>query len=292
MGVSAIKHITVALDGSPASDAAVRFACELARAGAEISFCSVLGDAQATIGEGIAEADPSDTPERAREICEAAVGQARALGIKADRHDSHLRLAEAVAACAQEHASEAIVIGSNTRKGLARLRDGVGDSLMRIADRPVIFVHEADEYRGGDIAVTISGYDTSYLVLDAAIAIALALKRELFLITEITVPKGVDYYAPGSNSDTRLVAAAARALASGVKSGMTVGDGIGSIPGSLIELAERRDCSMIVTGLHDRSGIARFFNGSVAHQIVLDAHVPVTVVHHAFHPDRSTVAGS
>jgi len=274
MGVSAIKHITVALDGSPASGAAVRYACELARVGAELSFCSVLGD------------DPLDTPERAREICEAAVAQAHALGIKADRHESHLRLAEALAACAQEHASEAIVIGSEARKGLARLRDSVGESLMRIADRPVIFIHEADQYRGGDIAVAISGYDASHLVLDAAIALALALDRELFLITEITVPKGVDYYAPGSNSDARLVAAAARASAAGVKSGMTIGDGIGSIPSSLIELAERRDCSMIVTGLHDRSGFARFFHGSVAHQIVLDAHVPVAVVHHAFQPDR------
>jgi nucleotide-binding universal stress UspA family protein len=273
MGVSAIKHITVALDGSAASGAAIRYACEIARAGATLSFCSVHGNL---------EADPLDTPERARELCEAAVDQARSLGIKADWYESHLRLAEAVEACVQEHASEAIVIGIDARKGLARLRDSVGESLMRIADRPVIFVHEADQYRGGDIAVTISGYDTSHQVLDAAIAIALTLNRELFLITEITVPRGVDYYAPGLNSDTRLIEAAKRALASGVKSGSTVGDGIGSIPTSLIELAKRRDCSMIVTGLHNRSGVARFFNGSVAHQIVLEAHVPVTVVHHSF----------
>jgi nucleotide-binding universal stress UspA family protein len=278
MAVNAIKHITVALDGSPASEAAVRYACELARTGATLSFCSVVGD-------GIPEADPLNTPERVREICEAAVRQARALGIKADRHESHQRLAEAVAACAQEHVSEAIVIGSDARKGLARLWDGVGESLMRIADRPVIFIHEADQYRGGDIAVTISGYDTSNLVLNAAIAIALALDRALFLITEITVPDGVDYYAPGSNTDARLIEAAARASAAGVKSGTSIGDGVGSIPSSLIELAKRRDCSMIVTGLHNRSGFERFFSGSIAHQIVLEAHVPVTVVHHAFQPE-------
>jgi nucleotide-binding universal stress UspA family protein len=262
MSVSAIKHITVALDGSQASEAAVRYACELARAGASLSFCSVVGNAQATISDGIPEA--------------------RALGIKADWHESRLRLAEAVAACAQGHASEVIVIGSEARKGLARLRDGVGESLMRIADRPVIFIHEDDQYRLGDIAVTISGYDSSRLVLDAAIAIAMTLDRQLFLITEITVPKGVDYYAPGSNSDARLIEAAERALAAGVKSRTSVGDGVGSIPSSLIELAKRHDCSMIVTGLHDRSGFARFINGSIAHQIVLEAHVPVTVVHHAF----------
>jgi nucleotide-binding universal stress UspA family protein len=240
MGVSAIKHITVALDGSPASEAAVQYAHELARAGATLSFCS------------------AGASERAPEI------------------------AQAIAACAQEHASEAIVIGSDARTGFVHLRDSVGERLLRIANRPVIFIHEADEYRGGDIAVAISGYDRSHLVLDAAIAIAMALDRELFLITEITVPEGVDYYAPGSNSDARLVEAAERALAAGVKRGSTVGDGVGSISSSLIELAMRRDCSMIVTGLHDRSRFTRFFNGSVAEQIVLDAHVPVAVVHHAF----------
>jgi nucleotide-binding universal stress UspA family protein len=284
MGVSAIKHITVALDGSPASEAAIRYACELGRTGATLSFCNAVGNGHGAIGDGIPEADPLDTPERVREICEAAVVQAHALGVKADWYESHLRLAEAVAACADEHASEAIVIGNDTRKGLARLRDSVGESLMRIADRPVIFIHEADQYRRGDVAVTISGYDTSHLVLDAAIAMAMTLNGELVLMTEITVPRGVDYYAPGANSDVRLVEAAERALAAGVKSKFAVGDGVGSIPRSLLELAERRDCSMIVTGLHNRSGLARFFNGSIAHQIVLDAHVPVTVVHHAFEP--------
>jgi nucleotide-binding universal stress UspA family protein len=276
VGISAIRHITVALDGSASSQTAVRYGCELARAGATLSFCSVEN------GQAV------DTPERLNEICDAAVLQARALGIKAGRHESRVHVAEAIADCARENASDAIVIGSDARKGLTRLWEGIGEHLLRIAGRPVVFVHEADEYRGGDIAVTISGHDTSHLVLDAAIAIAAALNRALFLITEITTPEGVDYYAPGSNSDTRLSEAAARALAAGVKSGMSVGDGVGSIPSSLIELAERRNCSMIVTGLHDRSGFARFFIGSVARELVLEAHVPVVVVHHAFQPDPST----
>lgn len=285
MGASAIKHITVALDGSRASQSAVRYACELARSGASLSFCS-LGNTQAAIGDDIPAADPTDTPERLGEICEAAVAQARALGIEADGHESRLHLAEAVVACAREHASEVIVIGSDERRGLARLRASVGENLMRIADRPVIFVHESDEYRGGDIAVTISGDDRSHLVLDAAIAIALALDRKLFLISEITLPTGVDYFAPGSNSDARFIEATQRASTAGVKSGSALGDGVGSIPSSLIELAERRDCAMIVTGLHDRSGLARMFTGSIAQQIVLEAHVPVGVVHHTFQPDR------
>jgi nucleotide-binding universal stress UspA family protein len=274
MGVSAIRHITVALNGSASSQAALRYACELARAGVTLSFCG-LGSEQA-----------DDTPEYLSKICEAAVLQARALGIKADQHQSRLHFAEAVADCVQAHSSEAIVIGTDAPKGLSRVWDGFGEHLMRIAGVPVIFVHEADEYRGGDIAVTIGGHDTSHVVLDAAIGIAVALNRELVLIEEITVPEGVQYYALGSNSDARLVEAAARASAAGVKSAISVGDGVGSIPSSLIELAKRRDCSMIVTGLHDHSGIVRFFNGSVARHIVLDAHVPVVVVRHAFQPDR------
>jgi nucleotide-binding universal stress UspA family protein len=242
MSVSAIKHITVAADGSPASATADRYARELERTGASLSFCSV------------------------------------------EAHKPPHEAAEALAACAQEHASEAIVIGSDARQGFVHWRDGIGESLMRIADRPVIFIHEADEFRGGDIAVAISGYDSSHRVLDAAIAMAMALNRDLFLISDITLPNGVDYYALGSNTDAQLVAAAERASAAGVKSGTAIGDGVGPIPNSLIAMAERRDCSMIVTGLHDRSALARFFVGSVAQQIVLHAHVPVAVVHHAYQP--------
>lgn len=238
MGASAVKHITVALDGSPASEAARLYARELERAGATLAFC---------------EADP---------------------------HAS-LHLAEALVACAQEHASEAIVIGSDAHKGFIHVHESVGESLMRIADRPVIFVHEADRHRDGNIAVTISGYDATHLVLDAAIGIAMALDRELCLISDVIVPIGVDYYAPSSNSDVHLHEAAARASAAGVKSGAAVGDGVGSISTSLIELATQHNCSMIVTGLHDRPGVARLFNGSVAHQIVHDARVPVAVVHYA-----------
>jgi nucleotide-binding universal stress UspA family protein len=242
MSVSAFKHITVAGDGSPASATAGRYARELERLGASLSFCSV------------------------------------------EAHNPPHEAAEAIAACAQEHASEAIVIGSDARQGFAHWRDGIGESLMRIADRPVIFIHEADEFRGGDIAVAISGYDTSHQVLDAAIALAKALGRDLFLISDITLPNGVDYYALGSNTDARLVAAAERVSAAGVKSGAAIGDGVGPVPTSLLAMAERRDCSMIVTGFHDRSALARFFVGSVAQQIVLDAHVPVAVVRHTYQP--------
>ncbi len=270
MDVNAIKHITVALDGSPASESAVRYGCELARAGASLSFCNFSQNEEAANREA---------------LCEAAIVQARALGIKAGRHDSPLQSARAIADCARENASEAIVIGSDERHGFAHLRESIGESLMRIAGRPVIFVHQTDEYRGGDIAVTISGYDTSHAVLDAAIAIAMALDRSLLLISEITIPRGSPYYAPGTNSDARLAAAAKRASAASVKSTISIGDGIGSIPTSLIELAKQRDCAMIVTGLHDRSGLERFFNGSIAEQLVLEAHVPVAVVHHASQPD-------
>ena len=285
MGVSAIKHITVAIDESPASEAAVRYSCELARVGAALSFCSVSANAHATTDAGMHQPDALATPQRAAEICAAAVGQARALGIKADRQESPLHLAEAVVGCAREHSSEVIVIGNEARHGFLHLRESIGERLMRIADRPVIFVHEADRYRDGDIAVTVSGYDTSHVVLDAAIAIATLLGRNLFLISEIVIPVGEPYYAPGSNAEAQFTEAAKRASAAGVKSASAMGDGVGSIPSSLIELAERRDCAMIVTGIHDHSGIERFFNGSIAQQLLLEAHVPVAVVHHAFQPE-------
>jgi nucleotide-binding universal stress UspA family protein len=264
-----MKHITVAIDGSPAAEAAVRYSCELARAGAALSFCSISANAQASSGSAVLQPDAATESMRATEMCEAAVVHARALGIKADRHESSLHLAEAVVGCARTQLSEVIVTGNDARPGFLHLRADIGEHLMRI---------------DGDIAVTISGYDASNVVLDTAIAFALFQNRSLVLIEEITPPEGVDYAIPWDELRARLDDAMERALSAGVKSQLAAGDGIGSISQGLIELAGQHNCAMIVTGLHDRSALSRFFAGSVAHQLVLEAKVPVVVIHHPFQP--------
>ena len=242
MGVTAIKHLTVVVDGSAASEAAVRYAGEFVR-------------------------------------------RAHVLGFQTSRYETHGGTADAIIAYAREHGSESIVIGTQAQNGVARSLGSAMESLMHIADRPVIVVHQDDVPRDGPIAVALSGYDAWHVVLDAAIAIATALGRELLLMSDITLPEYVaSYPTTEENAATRLSDAADRAHAAGIKASITVGDGVGPVANMLISAAERRGCSMIVTGLHDRSGIVRLFVGSVAEKIVRDAHIPVAVVHHARPP--------
>lgn len=269
MGVTEIKHLTVVVDGSAASEAAVRYACEIARKGASLSFCHFEHDAHAKAG---------GRPE----ILEAAVRLAQTLGIPADRDERNGATAETILACARERQSDAIVVGNGGRRnGVARPLGNATKAIMHIADRPVVVVHEDDVSREGPIAVALGAHDTTFVVLDAALALAVAHARDLCLMYDITLPDTVDYFAVEASTAARVTAAAERAESAGIKTSAAVGDGVGSISEMLISAAESNGCSMIVTGLHEISGIARLFNGSIAEEIVRDATVPVTVVHHA-----------
>jgi nucleotide-binding universal stress UspA family protein len=235
-----MKHLTVAIDGTAASEAASRYANELARTGAAVSFCSIADGGRA----------------------------------------------DAVIACGRENASAAIITGTRARRGGSRSLGSVTEAVMHVADRPVIVVHEDDDPRDGPIAVALSGYDASHVVLDTAISLAAALGRELFLMTDIVLPEYVASYAIEANAATRMTEAAKRAHAAGIKASIAVGDGVGAIADTLISAAERRGCSMIVTGFHQHSGLVRMFIGSVAEQIVREASVPVAVVRLAREPAR------
>ncbi|SMF27352.1 Nucleotide-binding universal stress protein, UspA family [Tistlia consotensis] len=52
----------------------------------------------------------------------------------------------------------------------------------------------------------------------------------------------------------------------------------GNAAGALIDLAEREEADLLVAGSRGRGGFAELLLGSVGHQLVLHAKVPVTIV--------------
>ena len=75
--------------------------------------------------------------------------------------------------------------------------------------------------------------------------------------------------------------------------GMDLGDvrrdvQVGIAANVILERAKREDAEMIVISTHGRSGVRRFFMGSVAELVVRHAECPVLVLRHGVDGDPST----
>jgi universal stress protein A len=74
----------------------------------------------------------------------------------------------------------------------------------------------------------------------------------------------------------RLTGLAAKAKKAGVRTeGITVG---GNPAKQIVRIAKARRCDLLIIGTHGRTGLARFFLGSVAGRVVATAPCPVLTV--------------
>jgi nucleotide-binding universal stress UspA family protein len=125
---------------------------------------------------------------------------------------------------------------------------------------------------------------------EAAMGVAASLARRLgqplvlvhsvqipYASVTCEVPAPVDWARPVYEAAAaQLVGAAESIRPAGVRVMTELRFGPPVAP--ILELARSRDAQAIVLGTHGRSGLARFFLGSVAEQVVREAPVPVFVV--------------
>ncbi|HTW85556.1 MAG TPA: universal stress protein [Candidatus Sulfotelmatobacter sp.] len=272
----AFSRLTVPVDGTASSGEGVRFALELAAGGGSVTFCHAVDPSESLLplAEGAgAGFDPlvETLREEGQFYCDAACAMARKRGIGAEAYvvvGSRERVVEDVVRGTR---SEAIVIGTHARTGLAHtLLGSFAEGLMRRSDVPVIACHVGDASGRGPVVVAIDGSLPARAALETAIAIARARNVALRLI--MVVEPGLP---PGIGSET-LAVAKRHVYDDGVPCTTIVRSGD---PGEQI-VAESRSCdaSLIVTGTNGRAAMPRFFLGSVAADLLQRAHVPVVVV--------------
>jgi nucleotide-binding universal stress UspA family protein len=133
---------------------------------------------------------------------------------------------------------------------------------------------------------------------EAAVGVAASLARRLgqplVLVHSVQIPYASITYAAAVPVDWArpVYEAAAGQLETAAESLRSAGLAVmtelrfGPPVASILELARSRDAEAVVLGTHGRGGLARFFLGSVAEQVVRDAPVPVFVV-----PARSGADG-
>jgi len=270
------QHITVPVDGSTTSERGVTFALELARDGGRISFCSVvdpmLACAPAAVGAAF---DPGAMlnvlDQDAALFCSRAHDAAEMSGIASDTRVLHGQTIAEIPSFAAHNRSDAIVIGTHGRSGIARsLLGSVAEGVLRHAHIPVVSVHEDDEMRTGPLAVAMDTSPAARAALEVAISIAKARRMSLILLHACDTSPN-----PGK-INAMLDNAAELARFHGVHAKVAVHEG--EPANTLVHASDANDCSMIVMGTHGRSPLARLALGSVGAAVVERAIVPVVTV--------------
>ena len=271
-------NVTVPVDGSETAQRGVAYAIALARRGAVLHFCSVVDTAAAGLGGAIGSPfDPVPVIEAseddARRACREAVAKAEKSGVAADGKVIFGAIAPAIDRYAKDVRSDAVVIGTHARRGIARIIFGsVAESLLAISHIPIVVAHADDAVQaGGPITVAVDGSAPSRAALALAIELARLWKVSL-AIENVTGTDREDWReaaavlddsaeaARAANVDFELVTVAGRAAE------------------TLVDGAERRHSSAIVVGTSAHSPIARFLLGNVAAVVLERARIPVIAV--------------
>jgi nucleotide-binding universal stress UspA family protein len=274
-----LRTIVAATDGSHAAEHALGAAIALAtRDGARLVVCSAVDDTNAIV----ACADPyggsgavlslQAALEAAEARCAAGVARARAAGVEAREAVVSGWPARAILDVIRSHGADAVVLGTQGKRGLERLVLGsTAAEVVRRSDVPAIVIPAAaagpDEIRRATLLVALDDAPPSA----AAFAFALRFAEPETLLVLCGV---VETY--GTPERGRLQVWAAQARDAGFAAEIALSHGAPAE--TIVRVAHERGADAIVLGTHGRHGIDRMVLGSVAEGVICRASVPVIVV--------------
>ena len=142
-----LSRILVPLDGSTCADQALAYALALAKAEDARIDVEAFVDPRAILGRDLAdpleEAHTAAAMTEARRLVDAAVTQAKHLGLQADGYADFGEPATGIVKRATEIEADTIVMGTHGRSGFKRLFMGsVAEHVLRSAPCPVVVIRE------------------------------------------------------------------------------------------------------------------------------------------------------
>ena len=297
---SNLRHLLVATDGSATSNRAVSFAIALARRnGSDMLLCSVVDHAlviaessTANGGFGLAFPLVQTLDNAANTILADAAKRVTDAGVPATTVLLDGRPAQAIVKLARDRHVDAIVMGTQGKRGLERVFMGsTADGVLRRSSLPTFVVPPGvDETAPSFERILVAVDDSDPSDASAAFARDFATTEAAHLIfcavaeTSDVLDNATTYgYDPTSILDDLRASAsalvtehAALARAEGITTDNVIAEG--DPAGQILKFAVACDVGSIVVGTHGRRGLRRLFVGSVAESIVCRSTVPVIVV--------------
>ena len=291
---SPYRRVAVAIDGSPASDAAIRLAFTVVCAGGEVAFLHAT-DRAATIAHYVApwksDIGALESMELfERGLFESACKRARALGFASSGHAIEGFTGQAIVNYVRSSGVDAVILGASGDQGIARTKlQSTAEDVLRAAGVPTFIVPSPrfsnKEQLIGRIMVAIDDSEPSARAIERAITLAQWTGAEI----QFANVQECDF-ARRASDRAISTAACEQAARAGVKADAVIVHG--STAEALIAAAELWGADLIVVCTHGRIGRARLRYGSVAEAVVRSATCPVMVVPGGVPAARQEIAAS
>ena len=292
----AFSRILLAYDDTDCSRMALRYACALARTGANLTIAYACKDtnfvSSAVTAGFFPPVDPSGMIAAADEECDsvlkAAVTACMAEGVSAEKVFVHGSLVDGIVATSRKRHADLIVVGTHGRKGVSRaILGSVCERILRTSDVPVLVVTrhaKAPSERVFQCAlVAVDESEPSRGALTFAARLSTSLGTRLTLCTAVQSARVDGGYDDAQAFQSDLNAAASN-LAQRVEAAAVAAfiDDQLVIPGEPVRVIEdsaiKRNSDVIIVGSHGRRGFQRVLAGSVAETVVRSSVAPVLVV--------------
>ncbi len=274
------RRVAVAIDGSPAANAAINVALKLIEPDGEIGFLHAV-DRNAAIrtfvpgsSESLSAAEFIDDFEA--DLFRHARSQAAARGVRTTVARAEGIAERAISAFAGQFGADIVVMGTHSDHGIARCALGsTAQSVVRFSHVPTIVTSESAG------SVLDHGMKTVLVAIDAsmpaaeAIGCGIALARRncaSILFVNVAEREG----RRRTSAHIIALAACKYAASAGLEAEAFVSHG--SPADAVCAAAEARGADILIIGTHGRTGAARRRTASVAEAVLRKAPCPVMVV--------------
>lgn len=232
---------------------------------------------------------PEEYRSRTHEAVEKIEEQAKAAGVDVETAvlENEGPVHTAIIDYATEHEMDCIVMGTHGRTGVGRFVLGsVTERTLRESPIPVMGIHGETDFEPAfeSILVPTDGSDGAWAALHHATELAVAADASMHLVHSIdlggvTGDPGSGYFLDRLETvgEEMLEKAASHARQAGVSDVQTTL--LRGSPHRVIrEYAADKGLDAIVMGTHGRTGVERWFLGSVTERVVRRSEVPVIAV--------------
>jgi len=283
MAYKSFQRVAVAIDGSPAAQAALGLALTIVAPDGELAFIHAL-NRTAVIAEcvtpygGDATVALEALEDEERDLFVAATGRANTQSLRSTTHSLDGPVGDTIAKFVQHGDFDAVVLGTDAHTGIERFMLGsTAETVLRGAHVPTFITRERVVSRAEvGICRILVAIDESAPANDAVrYAIGLAAEHEANIIFAHVAPKDAallaepPYVRAASDYATRMGVASETVELHGT-------------PETAIPIAaEATKADLIAIGTHARTGFDRIRQGSVAEAVIRASTVPVLVIPHA-----------